>query len=617
MMTQHGILKVALASPKVYVGNPLQNVKPILDILENQKAGLVLFPELSMTGYSSADLFFQADYIQKSLDALEKVMTTTAYEGIYVLGMPLKVMDTLYNVAVVIQQQKILGVIPKYHLPNSKEFMEKRWFQSGAHYQLDTVEILGQEVLFGDMVFKDDALDIGFGVEICQDMWAIQTPGDYLSLAGAHLILNLSASPENVGKQNIRKTTVMDASRRQISAYLYTASASTESTTDVVFSPHKIAATYGALIKESNILNPVDVMYVDIDVEAIRYQRRIDSTFRDEQNIETQSIPKVAVKFFKTNTYTFEPDINTAPFIPKSNVEENLNIANEIQVQGLIQKLKHLKDAKIVIGVSGGLDSTLALLVAHQAMKRLGRDLKDIIGVTMPSHVTSGASKVDAIKLMEKLGIKALEIPIEEQVKLHLKSLEHEQKADITYENAQARIRTLILMNLANKEGGFVLGTGDFSEIALGWMTFNGDHMSMYNVNGGVPKTLVQALIGHHAKHQYQDIQSILESILKRPISPELKKNQKTEDEIGRYDINDFMLYHFLENGADTQKLAFLVEHTFKLSKKESQTYADRLVHRFYNAQFKRQTMPEGPKVLRVSLSPRGDLRLPSDIKRK
>ena len=616
-MTQHGILKVALASPEVFVGNPLLNVEPILNILNHEKAGLVLFPELSITGYSSGDLFFQIDYINKTMEALKQIMNQTTYKGVYVLGMPLKVMDALFNVAVVIQDKEILGVVPKYHLPNAKEFNEKRWFQSGFNYSLNTVEVCGKTVPFGEIVFKDKKLDIGFGVEICQDMWAIETPGDHLSLAGAHLILNLSASPENVGKPSLRKHTVLDASRSQISGYLYTASASSESTSDVVFSPHKIAAQLGDTVAESNLLNPTEVLHVDMDIEAIRYQRRIDSTFRDEQIGCAQSITLVDVVFHETDKYHFEKDLNKTPFLPKTDDVDGLKLANEIQVLGLIQKLRHLKGAKIVIGISGGLDSTLALLVAHQAMLRLNRDPKDIIGATMPSKVTSKNSKSDAILLMEGLGITALEIPIESQLKLHLESLEHAGQSDITYENAQARIRTLILMNLANKHSGFVLGTGDLSEIALGWMTFNGDHMSMYNVNAGVPKTFIQALVKHHLSSDYKFIKDVLNSILERPISPELTKDQKTEDTIGKYEINDFMLYHLLENGASEAKLSFLVQHAFDLDVKSADIYASRLLNRFYQSQFKRQVMPEGPKVLRVSLSPRGDLRLPSDIKRK
>jgi NAD+ synthase (glutamine-hydrolysing) len=616
-MTQHGILKVALASPEVHIGNPLLNVEPILNILNNEQSGIVLFPELSITGYTSGDLFFQADYIKKSMKALKQIMEQTTFKGVYILGMPLKIMDALYNVALVIQDNKILGAVPKYYLPNSREFGEKRWFQSGISYQLDSVEIFGEEIPFGHLVFKDKNLDIGFGVEICQDMWAISSPGDSLSLGGAHLILNLSASPENMGKPNLRKHTVLDASRSQLTGYLYSAAATSESTTDLVFSPHKIAALLGNIIAESNLLNPVEVLHVDMDIEAIRYQRRIDSTFRDEQNGYSQKLINVDVKFMETEDYQFEKNLNKHPFLPNIDVTDSYCLVNEIQVQGLTQKLKHLKGAKVIVGISGGLDSTLALLVAHQAMIRLHRDPKDIIAVTLPSKVTSNASKSDAIQLMESLGVTALEIPIESELKVHLESIQHEASNDVTYENAQARIRTLMLMNLANKHGGFVLGTGDLSEIALGWMTFNGDHMSMYNVNAGVPKTLVQALIKHHISLDFKHLSEVLGRILNRPISPELKEDQKTEDEIGTYEINDFMLYHFLYFGASEEKLAFLVEHAFGLSKEKSLNYASRLLNRFYQSQFKRQVMPEGPKVLKVSLSPRGDLRLPSDIRRK
>ncbi|WP_025724847.1 NAD(+) synthase [Acholeplasma granularum] len=615
-MTKHGILKVTLASPEIKIGNPLLNVEPILNILNKTQSGLTLFPELTLTGYTAGDLFFQDIFLKQTLEALEKIIHETKYQGIYVLGLPLKIKDSLFNVAVIIQNQKILGVVPKYHLPNSKEFQEKRWFQSGYQSAFDNVSILNQIVPFGDMIFKDKNLDIAFGVEICQDMWAIQSPGNNLALSGAHVILNLSASPEIIGKSNTRKTTVIDASRRQLSTYLYTSSTFSESTTDLVFAPHKIVASLGKLIYEDNLLQATEFVTIDIDIEAIRFQRRIDSTFREEQSL-VDDLKEIEVSFTKTDDYEFDYKFNKTPLLPEKEDKEAFKIANEIQVQGLIQKLKHLKTSKIIIGISGGLDSTLALLVAHQAIKRLNRNTLDIIGVTMPSKVTSDHSKSDALKLMQELGITYFEIPISDQVNLHLQSINHSDKTDITYENAQARIRTLILMDLANKYEGFVLGTGDLSEIALGWMTFNGDHMSMYNVNSGLTKTWVQELTLYHSKNDYKFIKNILESILNRPISPELKADQKTEDSVGKYEINDFMIYHLLECGASEEKLSFLVEKTFDLSKEEANLYANRFLNRFYNSQFKRQVMPEGPKVLSISLSPRGDLRIPSDIKRK
>ncbi len=617
-MTKYGYLKVMLATPKVSVGNPLLNVNSIVEHLNQAKAGLVVFPELSITGYTSGDLFYQSDYLNGSLNALEQILKKTTYQGVYILGMPLKASDVLFNVAVVVQKGKVLGVIPKYFLPNSKEFYEKRWFQSGHQTHVNTIRIFGYEVPFGRMIFQDQSNDISFGVEICQDMWAIQTPGDELSLAGAHLIVNLSASTEFLGKPQTRKMTVIDSSRKHNGAYLYTSNGPTESTTDVIFSSHKIAASLGELIAETDFLDDSETLNVDLDIEAIRYQRRIDTTFRDEQLFQHTSIPKIAVEFKYNDKYQFERDLNQLPFLPNEAEEiSSFKLANELQVQGLIQKLNFLKQSKVVVGISGGLDSALALLVAHQAMVRLSRDPKDIIAVTMPAKVTSTTTKNDALNLMKGLSVTCLTIPIKKMLDSHLKSLSHQSEEDITYENAQARIRTLTLMDLANQYGGFVLGTGDMSEIALGWMTFNGDHMSMYDVNSGLTKTWVQALVKYHAENTYQSLSKPLMNIFNRPISPELTSNQKTEDTVGKYTINDFILYHFLVHGASMEKSAWLVEQAFNLKQSEAEDYAKRFFDRFFSQQFKRQPMPEGPKILKVSLSPRGELRLPSEIKRK
>lgn len=617
-MTKHGYLKVMLATPKVSVGNPLLNVNSIVTILNQSKAGLVVFPELSITGYTSGDLFYQADYLKLSLDALEQIMKKTAYQGVYILGMPLKISDVLYNTAVVIQKNKVLGVIPKYFLPNSKEFYEKRWFQSGHQMHLNKVRLFNDEVPFGRMIFQDHANDISFGVEVCQDMWAIQTPGDELSLAGAHIIANLSASTEYLGKPSMRKMTVIDSSRKHNGAYVYTSNGPTESTTDVIFSSHKLVASLGDLVAESDFMDDAETLTVDLDIEAIRYQRRIDSTFRDEQLFQHTSLPKIDVEFKYSDKYQFDKPLNQLPFLPKKEDEESsFKLANELQVKGLMQKLNHLSQSKIVVGISGGLDSALALLVAHQAMIRLNRDPKDIIAVTMPAKVTSKATKSDALNLMNGLGVTSLTIPINKMLESHLKSLSHENNQDITYENAQARIRTLTLMDLANQHGGFVLGTGDMSEIALGWMTFNGDHMSMYDVNAGLTKTWIQALVKFHAENSYKELSKPLMNIYNRPISPELTSEQKTEDSVGKYLVNDFMLYHFLVHGASEEKCAWLIEQTFNLKKNEADNYAKRFFDRFFSQQFKRQPMPEGPKILKISLSPRGELRLPSEIKRK
>lgn len=615
-MYKHGYMKVALATPKISIGNPLLNVEPILSILDKQEASITVFPELSITGYTAGDLFFQSSFLTQAYQALEEIMNRTTYEGTYILGMPYSIHDCLYNVAVVVQKKKLLGIVPKYFLPNFREFYEKRWFQSGLTIHEEYVTLLGQKVPFGQMIFTDEKEEVSFGVEICQDMWTIQTPADTLSLAGAHLLINISASTEFVSKVEQRQYTVLNASRKQNSAYVYTSNGSSESTTDVVYSSHKLAASLGDMIAEDDFLKDTEVLVVDIDIDAIKYARKIDSTYRDQQIYQPVSIKKIPYRLLVTNKYRFDILPDQMPFIPRKNEVFNYAIAHKIQTSGLIQKLKALPNSKIIIGVSGGLDSTLALIIAHSAIKVLKRDPKDIIAVTMPADATSKRSKSDALQLMEKLGVTALEIPIKEMLIQHLKDIKHD-KEDVTYENAQARIRTLVLMDIANKEQGFVLGTGDLSEIALGWMTFNGDQMSMYGVNSGVTKTFVQALLRYHIENDYQYLNEIIGSILSAPISPELIKGQKTEDSVGKYEMNDFILYHHLVQGADEIKASWLLEHVFKLDKEIALTYAKRFFDRFYSQQFKRQPMPEGPKVLKISLSPRGELRLPSDMKRK
>jgi len=613
-MYKNGYVKILMATPPISIGNPLLNVEPILNILDQTDAQVSLFPELCITGYSAADLFFQKDFIDKSLLALQEIINSTTNHKTFILGLPLLIDDSLYNVAVVVNDKKIIGVIPKYHLPNYKEFSEKRWFNSGSLLTLTSIKILGQKVPFGKMVFKNDLFK--FGVEICQDMWMLESPGDTLIKNGAHIIFNLSASSEYVGKSEQRKLAVIDASRRQKSAYIYTSSGPSEAVIDVVFSPHKIAASLGLLVDESNIIDNSPTLTVDVDVENIKYSRRIDSNWKELNHFDAQDgVALIDFKLQEVKEFVFTKKPNTLPFIPTTNLNEQLNIATHIQVEALISKLKNFTNPKLLIGVSGGLDSTLALLVAHKAFLKMKVSLKNIIAVTMPTANTSDRSKVDALALMKILGVKALEIPIDDMLKQHLKDIKH-QDYDVTYENAQARIRTLVLMDLANKHQGLVLGTGDLSEIALGWMTFNGDHMSMYCINAGIPKTFVKELVNYHSHHEYQSAHLILQSILEAPISPELLKNQETEKIIGKYCLNDFILYHHMVNGADEDKCAWLLGISFDLEHQKAKTITKQFFDRFYAQQFKRQVMPEGPKVLNISLSPRGEMRLPSDTKR-
>lgn len=618
-MFKQGILKVAAATPKITVGDIEANENEILNILSKTNASAIVFPELTITGYSASDLFYQASFIQKAKQALQNIMEKTSYKGIYILGAPLELFGILYNCAVVFHGNKVLGVVPKHYLPNYHEFYEKRWFHTGFRTEIKSIQLFGQSVPFGYLLFEDDKQEIRFGVEICQDLWAAYTPSDDMSLAGANLIFNLSASTERVNKPAVRKTLVLDHSRKQMTAYVYTSTGHFESTSEVVFSPHKLICTSGQLIAEDRRFEMEStILEADVDLACINYQKRMDSTYRDMHMLIQHDYEFIPFHIEESKDFHFERPLSQYPFLDVIHYEDSLNEANELQVYALMNRLSSLPSSanKIVLGISGGLDSTLALLVSHQAMKKLGRDVKDIIAVTMPASATSSHSLQIAKKLMESLGVTNLEIPIKESVDLHLKSINHD-KLDVTYENAQARIRTLILMDLANKHGGFVLGTGDLSEIALGFMTYNGDQMSMYAINSGLPKTWIQALIKHHAINNYAFMKDVLNQVLESPISPELLKNQKTEEVIGRYDINDFILFHHLECGSDKIKIEWLVKHAFNLSIVDAKLYVDRFFKRFYSQQFKRQTLPEGPKILGISLSPRGQFRLPSDVKVK
>jgi NAD+ synthase (glutamine-hydrolysing) len=618
-MFKHGMLKVAAATPKIVIGDPTENAKRITNLLNHSQAAITVFPELTITGYSLSDLFYQESVIKEAMDGLDTILKQATYPGVYILGIPLNVYGILYNCAVVCQKGQVLGVVPKHYLPNDHEFYEKRWFHTGLNTEIKHIKLFGIDVPFGYLLFQEQQKNITFGVEICQDLWATYSPGDDMSLNGANLIFNLSASSEHVGKRLLRRNVVCDHSRKQMSAYVYCSCGQFESTSEVLFSNHKIIAAQGLMIKESSSFDLTENMLIaDIDITSINYHKRQNSTYRDFHMKEVKSYQYIDVLIEDHDDYIFEDEINTLPFLPTSNHDKDLKFANDLQVHALAKRLESLPPDvnKIVLGVSGGLDSSLALLVSHQAMKLLNRDPKDIIAVTMPSEVTSSKTQAYAAKLMEHLKVKSLTIPIKNAVDLHLKDLDHES-IDVTYENTQARIRTLFLMNLSNKHQGFVLGTGDLSEIAMGFMTYNGDQMSMYNVNAGLPKTWVRALIDYHGRITYPCLKDVLKDILDLPVSPELLEDQKTEDFIGRYDINDFILYHHIQNGAYEDKIEWLIQKAFKLSKKEAQIYVKRFFKRFYTQQFKRQTMPEGPKILNISLSPRGEYRMPSDIKRK
>lgn len=615
-MIKHSILKVATATPKLHVGKPLLNVIEMEKVLKETNASLVLFPELGITGYSCGDLFYQSELVKEALEALKRLLELRLSK-VVVVGMPLDVDGVLYNVAVVFQKDKILGVVPKYYLPNTGEFNDKRWFNSGLEVKLDKVIVLNQEVPFGQILFKDINNNISFGVEICQDMWVPITPGNLISLAGANLILNLSASTALLDKKELRRAVVKEHSRTNQGAYLYVSSGSSESTSEVVFEGHNIHAVVGSVANEAAFDGiTTEILESDIDFGLINYQRRKSSTLKDVLHKFEMKYTDVLFEFIETKEFVFSNKIDKEPLIGKDSIEQFTEVRG-IQTKALIKRLNHINEPKIVLGVSGGLDSSLTLLVAVDTFKILKRDLKDIIAISMPGLATTERTKTSAKDLAESLGVTFKEIDIKPEVLKQFEMIgQNENNEDITYENAQARIRTMTLMNVANKENGIVLGTGSLSEIALGFMTYNADQMSMYAINAGLPKTLV--------KRQFKNYQTIfskekkiIDKILDTPISPELKKDQKTEEFLGSYEINDYLIYRHLIAGDSEEKLVFMLENAFGLSKDLAKEYVKRFLDRFYASQFKRQAMPDGPKVIQISLSPRSDYKMGSDVRKR
>ena len=618
-MINYGFVKVSLISPKLEVGNPFFNVKEMLLALKDNPSGIAVFPELGITAYTCNDLFFQKALFDDTFQALDYFLKENQFEGVIVCGMPFIVEEMVLNVALVIQKNKILGVVPKFYLPNTKEFYEKRWFKSGFDVVdiIKEVSILGQNVPFGNLIFSFE--DIRFGVEICEDMWATITPGNLLSVNGANVIINISASNETLGKDAIRRNAVLEHSRKNCGIYLYCSAGATESTSETVFSGHNIVASNGMMIEETERFSlETEILYADIDIYRLAHERRNNSSFRDsilKYRYQYQNVP-----FHLENepNYQFSNPIDQNPFIPKLTPYEDFQKIASIQEYGLSKRMNHLQIKHLLIGVSGGLDSSLALLVACRVFDHLKLDRKGIIAVTMPAFGTTSRTKSNASQMMDLLGVTSLEIDISEHVKDHLKLIKHDTiTEDVTYENAQARARTMILMNLANQYHGLVLGTGDLSEIALGWSTYNGDQMSMYNCNGGIPKTLVKFMIKAYADYVFtNDLKPVLYDILDTPITPELTKNQSTEAIIGKYEINDYILYRFLVCGDEVERIIFLLQIAFHMSKNDASEYTNNFTKRFYSQQFKRQASPDSPKVLDYALSPRSDYRIPSDVKR-
>lgn len=623
----HGFVRVAAAVPELKVADCQFNVYKIIELIQQttvNQAEVVCFPELCITGYTCADLFFQNKLYEDAEMALVQLLDFSKnIDTTILVGMPLRFNNQLFNTAVVIRRGDILGVVPKIHLPNNNEFYEKRWFASGAHIRNEQIKLAGQTVAFSrQLIFE--STDYSFGIEICEDLWMPIPPSSYLCVQGADIIFNLSASNELISKQNYRKQLVSQQSARCNAGYVYVSAGVGESTTDVVYSGSAMIAENGTILKTSErFCLTSQLIYTEIDIERLRIDRIKNSNFHFDIDI-----PK-AEKIFLGKNITENPTelsrkFNPQPFVPSmESRNESCEEIFSIQVGGLVKRWKHTNAETVVIGVSGGLDSTLALLVCAKAADKLGFDRQRIVGVTMPGFGTTDRTYNNAQLLMKSLKITTKEISIKEASLLHFRDIEHNPNThDITYENVQARERTQILMDLSNKLNGFVIGTGDLSEMALGWSTYNGDHMSMYAVNNGVPKTLVKYLVGWAETQLDKKSATVLKDILDTPVSPELlppsEKGeiiQKTEDVVGPYELHDFFLYYFVRYGFTPKKILFLAINAFegKYAQESIEKWLKVFLKRFFAMQFKRSCIPDGPKVGSINLSPRGDWRMPSD----
>lgn len=624
-------IKVSAACPLSNVADidyNLKNIKACIDTAIVQESKLVVFPELCITSYTCGDLFLQQQLYLKSLGAIEELCKFSLDKDILIaVGAPLIYNSSLYNSAYIIFKGQILGIVPKSFIPNYTEFYEKRWFTPGLNLLSKHVNLPFQgNVPFGtNLLFT--AGTVKFGFEICEDLWVTIPPSSKLVLKGANIIGNLSASNEIVSKADYRKNLIESQSARCMCSYIYSSSGVFESSTDLVFSGHLIIGENGTVLKEnSRFQRENEVISSIIDIDKLNSERLKNVSFSDSSSITSMEINEIEFSFENTEIIDFDRAIHKHPFVP-SNEELREYRCREIfniQSSALAKRLVHTGLKKVVIGISGGLDSTLALLVVVKTFELLKLPIKNILAITMPGFGTTDRTYANAVNLCKKLGTDFREINIVPACLLHFKDINHDASIhDITYENVQARERTQILMDISNKEGGILIGTGDLSELALGWATYNGDHMSMYSVNCSIPKTLVRYLVKYVAnKESLAEVSDILLDILDTPVSPELlpkDKNgeiaQKTEDIVGPYELHDFFLYYFLRQGATPDKILFLAKQAFKNDYKEDviEAWLDKFLKRFFTQQFKRSALPDGPKVGTVSLSPRGDWRMPSD----
>ena len=627
----YGFVKVAAAVPRVKIADCNFNAKQLeslIAVADGKGVQIITFPEMCITAYTCGDLFGQQLLLEEAEMALMQILNNTRQlDIISIVGMPVIVNSTVINAAVVIQNGKVLGVVPKTYLPNYKEFYEQRWFTSALQIAETSVRLCGQIIPMGTNLLFETS-DTIFGIEICEDLWSTIPPSSTLALQGAEIIFNLSADNEGIGKNSYLRSLISQQSARCISGYVFSSCGFGESTTDVVFAGNGLIYENGNQLAHNDRFSFEEQLIIsEIDVEYLRAERRINTTFAASKgNIPADKKPvRIATEFVNSKELNLTRTFKRHPFVPQgAALNERCEEVFSIQVAGLAQRLVHTGAKTAVIGISGGLDSTLALLVCVKTFDKLGLSRKNIIGVTMPGFGTTNRTYHNAISLMNSLGITSREISIKEACIQHFKDINHDINVhDVTYENAQARERTQILMDIANQTGGMVIGTGDLSELALGWATYNGDHMSMYGVNGSIPKTLVKYLVKWVAENEVDETSCItLLDIVDTPISPELIPadengdiKQKTEDLVGPYELHDFFLYYFMRFGFRPSKIFMLASLAFKEVYDEETIKKWLLIffRRFFNQQFKRSCLPDGPKVGSISISPRGDWRMPSD----
>ncbi len=623
----HGFLRVAVVSPDLVVAHLEHNTRSLIAACERAAqdgARIVVTPELGVTGYTIGDLFTQQVVITAAWDAVHSIAANLAHhDSIFVVGLPVRATDArLYNCAAVVCHGEVRALVPKQYLPNRAEFYEDRWFSRALDRTLPHEH---RGIPFGTDLVIGFGDHVSIGIEICEDLWGPQPPSGRLALAGANVIANPSSSPEALGKSEYRRDLVRQQSARCLAAYLYAGSGPGESTTDLVFGGHSLICENGVVLAETNRFRfDTQIAVADIDLMVLAHERNTNSSFSAGS---APSVRRIQITPRGPNSAhgALRRRIEPTPFVPTSHEDRDRNCEEifSIQATGLAKRIRHTQSRTAIIGISGGLDSTLALLVAARSMQILQRPLSDVIAVTMPGFGTTDRTYTNALALMRGLGATVREIPIAEAVSAHFDDIGHDPAShDVVYENAQARERTQILMDLGNELGGLVVGTGDLSEAALGWMTFNGDHMSMYHVNAGVPKTLVRHLVSWAAEQSYfATVSATLHDIVDTPITPELLPLrdgalvQHTEEIVGPYDLHDFFLFHTVRYGSAPSRVVALAEIAFagRHDRPTIIRWLEVFLRRFFSQQFKRSSMPDGPKVGSVALSPRGDWRMPSD----